>query len=337
MQKDSLLGKTIEELRNISTELDNPIFLGNQLAHWLYKSNVPGYEGMNNISKVNRAMLAERYLTGLQSPEKVQESKDGTKKYLFRVSGNRFVEAAYIPEKDRATLCLSTQVGCKMGCLFCNTGKQGFQGNLSAGEIINQYRMLPEREKITNIVYMGMGEPLDNYEHVKKSLEIFTSTWGFGMSPRRITVSTIGILPATRDFILDNECHLAVSLHTPFNEERKKIMPVETVSPIQEVVEEIKNHDFGGQRRVSFEYIMFENFNDTQAHAKQVAKLLNGLKCRINLIRYHQIPGISMKGSSPEKIQAFKDQLNQKKILTTIRASRGEDILAACGLLSTRC
>ncbi|MFW5658026.1 MAG: 23S rRNA (adenine(2503)-C(2))-methyltransferase RlmN [Bacteroidota bacterium] len=337
MQKDSLLGKTIEELRNISTELDKPIFLGNQLAHWLYKSNVPGYEGMNNISKVNRAMLAERYLTGLQSPEKVQESKDGTKKYLFRVSGNRFVEAAYIPEKDRATLCLSTQVGCKMGCLFCNTGKQGFQGNLSAGEIINQYRMLPEREKITNIVYMGMGEPLDNYEHVKKSLEIFTSTWGFGMSPRRITVSTIGILPATRDFILDNECHLAVSLHTPFNEERKKIMPVETVSPIQEVVEEIKNHDFGGQRRVSFEYIMFENFNDTQAHAKQVAKLLNGLKCRINLIRYHQIPGISMKGSSPEKIQAFKDQLNQKKILTTIRASRGEDILAACGLLSTRC
>ncbi len=333
---DTLFGKTLDELTTLAVELGLPKFTGKQLAEWLYKKDVTSIDEMTNLSKKSRELLASKYEVGLISPTRVQESVDGTKKYLFPTIQDKFIETAMIPDADRKTVCVSSQVGCKMGCLFCMTAKQGFQGQLSSGEIINQIRSLPERHEITNIVYMGMGEPFDNLEQVLKSLEILTSDWGFAMSPRRITVSTVGIIPGMLTFLDRSEAHLAVSLHTPFDEERRKLMPVQIAYPLKDVIREIKSWDFGRQRRVSFEYIVFKGMNDTPQHVKELARLLDGIKCRINLIRFHPIPGTPLEGTDEQTLRQFKDLLNDKGILTTIRASRGQDIYAACGLLSTK-
>lgn len=334
--KERLLGKTLSELKQLVNESGLPGFTANQLADWLYKKKVATLEEMTNLSKKTRESLTEKYETGRLQPVKVQISNDGTKKYLFPTIQQKFIETAMIPERDRKTVCVSSQVGCKMGCLFCFTAKQGFQGQLTAGEIINQLVSIDESTEITNIVYMGMGEPFDNLDEVLKSIEILTADWGFAMSPRRITVSTIGIIPGMVTFLEKCDAHLAVSLHTPFNEERQKLMPVQVAYPIDEVVEEIKRWDFGRQRRVSFEYIVFEGLNDSIQHVKALAKLLDGLKCRINLIRFHPVPGTPLQSPSEKIMQEFKDALNRKGILTTVRASRGQDIYAACGLLSTK-
>jgi len=336
ISKEKLFGKTLSELQFIVTDLGLPRFTAGQIADWLYKKNIVTIDEMSNLSKNARFILNEHFIFGLNASSKVQVSVDGTKKYLFPAGKHKFIEAAYIPDDGRKTLCVSSQVGCKMGCLFCMTGKQGFQANLSAGEIVNQVRSLPERDEITNLVYMGMGEPFDNLDEVMKSLEIFTSEWGFAWSPKRITVSTIGIVPAIKRFLDESHCHLAVSLHSPFEEERKKLMPIENVYSLPEVINTIKNFDFGRQRRISFEYIMFGGINDTPRHVKELAKILNGIRCRINLIRFHPIPNTPLKGSDETKIEEFMTALNAKDIRTTIRASRGEDIYAACGLLSTK-
>jgi len=334
--KTPLFGKTLNELTALALELGMPKFTGKQMAEWLYQKDISSIEEMTNLSKKARELLSDKYEFGLVHSTKVQESIDGTKKYLFPTLKGKFIETAMIPDDDRKTVCVSSQVGCKMGCLFCMTGKQGFQGQLTAGEIVNQIRNIPERHDITNIVYMGMGEPFDNLEEVLKSLEILTSDWGFAMSPRRITVSTIGIIPGMLTFLQQSEAHLAVSMHTPFDDEREKLMPVQIAYPLQEVIREIKSWDFGRQRRVSFEYIVFKGLNDTPRHVREMVQLLNGIKCRINLIRFHPIPGTPLEGTDENTLQKFKEQLNDKGILTTIRASRGLDIYAACGLLSTK-
>ncbi len=334
--KEKLFGKTLTELQQIAEDMGLPRFSARQMSDWLYKKNISSIEEMSNLPKKVRELLAEKYETGLTLPVKVQESTDGTKKYLFPTTGHKFIETAMIPERERTTVCVSSQVGCKMGCLFCFTAKQGFQGQLTAGEIINQVKSIQESEKVSNIVYMGMGEPFDNLDEVLKSLEILTSEWGFAMSPRRITVSTIGIIPGMAKFLEKSEAHLAVSLHTPFHTERQQLMPVQVAYPIEEVIKEIKSWDFGRQRRISFEYILFEGLNDSPRHVKELARMLSGLRCRINLIRFHPVPGTPLKSPGEETINRFKEQLNQKGILTTIRASRGQDIYAACGLLSTK-
>lgn len=334
--REHLFGKTLEELKDLSVKLGLPSFTGRQLAEWLYKKEVSSFEEMTNLSLKARALLKENYDTGIMSPTDVQVSVDGTKKYLFPALEGKFIETAYIPDGKRHTVCVSSQVGCKMGCLFCMTGKQGFQGNLSSGEILNQYRSIPEWRSITNLVYMGMGEPLDNLEEVLRSLEVLTSDWGFALSPRRITVSTIGITPAMLEFLNRSNAHLAVSLHTPFEEERRKLMPVQQVYSLKEVLKEIKSWDFGRQRRVSFEYILFKGFNDSVSHVNELSRILHGIRCRINLIRFHPIPDTPLESPDEETIQAFKEKLTAKGITTTIRASRGQDIWAACGLLSTK-
>lgn len=331
-----LYGKTLDELKSIVLEEGLPAFSAKQIAEWLYKHNAESIDAMTNLSKKVRQQLSAKYTVGLVKPEKVSESADGTKKYLFPVLDSRYVEAAYIPDKDRATLCVSSQSGCKMGCLFCMTAKQGFQGNLTAGEILNQLRSIPEFEKVTNIVYMGMGEPFDNLDNVLKSIQILTSDWGMVWSSKRITVSTIGLIPAMKQFIESTSCHLAISLHTPFDDERKTLMPIQNVHPIADVIAELKQFRFTDHRRVSFEYIMFDGLNDTPRHVKELVKLLNGLTCRINLIRFHPIPGSPLRTSPDERIIQFRDSLTSKGIFTTIRASRGQDIQAACGLLSTK-
>jgi len=334
--KEKLFGKTLNELIDITGSLGMPGFTARQIADWLYKKHITSIDEMTNLSLKAREKLAADYEVGRTDHSKVQVSIDGTKKYLFPVGRHKSVEAAYIPEKERATLCISSQVGCKMGCLFCMTGKQGFQGQLPPGDILNQVASLPERDSLTNIVYMGMGEPFDNIDNVLKSIEILSSDWGYAMSPRRITVSTIGIIPAMKNFLSSSEAHLAVSMHTPFDDERKSLMPIESVYPLADVIKEIKSFEWGGQRRISFEYIMFKGINDTDRHIKELARSLDGLKCRINLIRFHPIPDSPLLSSDDETIIKFRDKLTQKGITTTIRASRGEDIYAACGLLSTK-
>lgn len=336
MGKDFLFGKTLNELQDVVANAGMPAFTAKQIAQWLYQKKVADIDQMTNLSKKAREYLLEHYDMGIQAPSKVQESVDGTKKYLFPIHHDLFIESAYLPEEDRKTLCISSQVGCKMGCSFCMTGKQGFQSQLTAGEIINQIRSIPESDLLSNVVYMGMGEPLDNLDQVLKSLEILTSEWGFGWSPRRINVSSIGIIPGLRRFIEECEAHLAISMHSPFNEERLKLMPVEHAFPIQQVVDTLREYDFGRQRRISFEYIMFKGVNDTPEHVRGITKLLNGLRCRINLIKFHSIPDYPLKGSSHDTMVWFSEQLNNKGLTTTIRRSRGEDIYAACGLLSTK-
>lgn len=336
MQNEALFGKTLDELQGICLELGLPKFTAKQIADWLYTKNVGSIEEMSNLSKKARELLAEKYTFGLIGPTRVQESTDGTKKYLFPTIHGKFIETAMIPDKDRKTVCVSSQVGCKMGCLFCMTGKQGFQGQLTAGEIINQIRSIPEWQEVSNIVYMGMGEPFDNLDEVLKSTQILTAEWGFAMSPRRITVSSIGIVPGLVRFLNESECHLAISLHTPFHPERQSLMPVEIAYPLDEVLAEIRSWDFGRQRRVSFEYIVFHGLNDTPAHVREMARVLDGIKCRINLIRFHPIPDTPLRGTDENTLQEFKEGLEKKGITTTIRASRGQDIYAACGLLSTK-
>ncbi|MDO9512781.1 MAG: 23S rRNA (adenine(2503)-C(2))-methyltransferase RlmN [Bacteroidales bacterium] len=333
---DALYGKTLDELKVIAADAGLPAFAAKQIAVWLYHSEVDSIDAMTNISKTGREKLAKQYTIGLTPNSGVQESTDGTKKYLFSYGIRRTIEAAYIPDEGRSTLCVSSQVGCKMGCLFCMTGKQGFQAHLTSNEILNQIRSLPEKSILTNVVYMGMGEPFDNLENVLKSSEILTASWGYGWSPKRITVSTIGIIPAMEEFLNKSQCHLAVSLHTPFEEERRQLMPVNHVYPLHEVIQTIKKHDWTHQRRVSFEYIMFKGVNDDARHINELSRILHGLKCRVNLIRFHPIPDSPLTSSSENTIQEFKEKLNAKGILTTIRASRGQDIDAACGLLSTK-
>lgn len=302
MTKTPLLGKTLDELKSIATGLGMPSFTGKQIAEWIYQKRVSSIDDMSNISLKNRALLNEQHEVGRTLPVESQVSVDGTVKYLFKTAKNQFIESVFIPEEDRATLCVSSQVGCKMNCLFCMTGKQGFGAQLTVQEILNQYYSIPESGQLTNIVFMGMGEPLDNLDNVLKTLEILTADYALGWSPKRITVSTIGLIPGMKRFLESSNCHLAVSMHSPFEEERLKLMPVQKAYPILKVLEELKNYDFSKQRRVSFEYIMFNGLNDTPRHAREMAKLLKGIDCRVNLIRYHAIPGIDLKTSDENKM-----------------------------------
>lgn len=334
MSKEYLYGKTLSELQSLCVELQLPRFVAKQMADWLYRKGVRSIDEMTNLSKSARASLAERFELGLRLPERVDESADGTKKYLYRTSENEFVESAYIPDRERATLCVSSQAGCRMGCRFCATARLGLRHSLSTCDILNQIASLPERERLTNVVFMGMGEPLDNMESVLRALEILTSEWGFGWSPTRITLSTAGVARELRRFLDSTQVHLAISLHNPFHEEREEIMPIERAYPIREVIDILRDYDFTHQRRVSFEYIVMSGLNDSPRYIKELCRLLDGVKCRINLIRFHKIPDSPYFSPSDEKMLSFRDTLTAKGIMTTIRASRGEDIKAACGLLS---
>lgn len=331
---ESLFGKTLSELTDIVINMNMPKFVAKQISDWLYKKNVSEIDLMTNLSKSFREKLSERYDVGRKEPINVAISVDGTKKYLFKVS-NGYIETAFIPESERSTLCVSSQVGCKMNCSFCMTGKQGFQSNLTAGEILNQMASIEESSSITNIVYMGMGEPMDNLQEVLKSIEILTSDWGYAMSPRRITVSTIGVMPAMQAFIENCEAHLAISMHNAISEERLELMPSEKAFPIEQTVKVLRNYDWSGQRRLSFEYTLFNGKNDTQNHVRAITFLLNGLRCRINIIGFNAIPNSQLIGCNQSKMEYFRDMLNKKGFTATIRNSKGSDIFAACGLLST--
>jgi len=333
--KRPLLGMTLDELKKVVTEVGLPGFAAKQMADWLYKKRVTDISQMTNIALGKRELLAQKYEIGAYPPAESIKSVDGTIKYLYKAGKNDFVESVYIPAEDRATLCVSSQIGCKMSCTFCMTGRQGFSGNLTANEILNQIQSLPEHEKLTNIVFMGMGEPLDNTDELFKVLEILTAPYGYEWSPKRITVSTIGVLKGLKRFLDESECHLAVSLHSPYPDERFSLMPVEKAFPALKVLELIRQYDFTHQRRVSFEYIVFRNLNDSTRHALALASQLKRIPCRVNLIRFHAIPDSDLETSDLRRMENFRNILNEQGVTCTIRTSRGEDIMAACGMLST--
>ena len=352
MAKIKLLGKTPDELKEIAVGAGLPAFTGKQLAQWLYVKRVKSFDEMTNISKAGRERLAERYEVGVSPAVGMALSSDGTKKYLFPVSCVRSnalnayetaadeefesaaIEAVMIPDNDRKTLCVSSQSGCRMGCKFCMTGRQGFHGHLSAADILSQFIAVDECHELTNAVFMGMGEPLDNYGNVMRAIEVLTADWGFGWSPKRITLSSIGVIPNLKKYLDNSRCHLAISLHDPFPDERLSIMPVQKGYPLEDVLRLIKQYDFSGQRRVSFEYTMFAGFNDTKRHEDALIRMLGGLECRVNLIRFHKIPDFPYETSPMKIMENFRDRLNAHGITCTIRSSRGEDILAACGMLA---
>ena len=330
-----LLGMTVAELKEAVQELGMPSFTAKQIAQWLYVKHATDIAQMTNISKQNRELLAQTYEVGSLAPLDCQRSKDGTVKYLFPVENGHFVETVFIPDGERATLCVSCQVGCKMNCLFCQTGKQGWEGNLSVADIMNQIFALPEWERLTNIVFMGQGEPMDNLDNVLKATEVLTADWGYAWSPKRITVSTVGVKGKLKRFLDESQCHVAVSMHSPIHEQRQQLMPAEKAQPIADTVELLRQYDFMHQRRCSFEYICFGGLNDQPLHAREIVKLVEGLECRVNLIRFHEIPGVSLPSSDEKRMEALRDYLTAHGVFTTIRASRGQDIFAACGLLST--
>lgn len=335
MTKTPLIGLTINELKEVVNSLKMPSFTAKQIAEWIYQKKVLTIDDMTNISKKNRLILSEKYCVGRCDFSHEAISIDGTKKYLFPTT-NGYIESVFIPEDDRATLCVSCQVGCKMNCQFCMTGKQGFDGNLTAGEIINQVLSIPDSNKLTNIVFMGMGEPMDNISHLLNSIEILTSDYGFNWSPKRITVSSVGLIPGLKLFLEKTQCHLAISLHNPIAHERETMMPAEKAYPITKIIKFLKEYDFAHQRRLSFEYTLFKGENDTPRHVNELVKLLKGIPCRVNIIRYHEISNLNLQRAADQKAEWFRDYLNTNGIIATIRKSRGEDIDAACGMLSTK-
>ena len=331
-----LLGMTLDQLQHLCAAEGMPRFTAKQIADWLYNKQVDTIDAMTNLSLKARRRLNEICCVGKSGPVNCQVSADGTKKYLFQKSDDpqQYIEAVFIPDGDRATLCVSCQAGCRMGCRFCVTGQQGFHGSLSAADILNQIFSIPESRRLTNIVFMGMGEPMDNLDHVLRATEVLTAPWGLGWSPKRITVSTVGIIPGLQRFLDQSQCHVAVSLHNPFAAEREQIMPMQRAYPIADVVALLRQYDWSGQRRISFEYTMFRGLNDDTRHAAELVRLLKGLYCRVNLIRFHSSPDTPFRTSTPQAMERFRDYLNAHGLTCTIRASRGEDIMAACGLLA---
>lgn len=331
-----LLGKTLPEIQDIVLEQGMPKFTAKQIAQWIYEKRVRSIQDMTNLSLANRQKLTDAgYEVGIEDPMDAAHSKDGTIRYLFDSHRQKCVETVYIPDHDRATLCVSSQVGCKMACYFCQTGKQGFNGNLTAHLILNQIYAIPESESLTNIVFMGMGEPLDNWEEVRKALEIITAPWGMAWSPKRVTLSTIGQMQHLPLFLKESQCHLAISIHTPFADEREELMPVQRAYPIEEVLDLLRQYDWSHQRHLTFEYIVFKGLNDDARHAHALIKLLSGLDCKVNLIRFHAIPNVELQTSDLSQMEKFQNILNEHGLTATIRASRGEDIYAACGMLSS--
>lgn len=337
-----LIGMTLDQLVGVALSGGMPKFVGRQLAEWLYKKKVTSFDEMVNISKKNREWLSANYVVGREKHVSRQKSSDGTVKYLFSVGAGRSIESVYIPDRDRATLCVSSQAGCKMNCYFCATGRLGFKANLTSAQIVNQILGIPPTPakgespagELTNVVFMGMGEPLDNLDAVLPVIEILTAPWGLAWSPKRITVSTVGKLPQLKDLLDKTQVHVAVSVHTANPDERLQLMPAQKAFPISNVMKFLSGYDFSHQRRLSLEYIMWRGLNDDIAHADQLIRLIGRLDCRVNLIRFHAIPDVKLYPCSEERMIMFRNYLNSKGITSTIRSSRGEDIMAACGMLA---
>ncbi len=305
------------------------------VANCMYKKRMTRIDQFPGISKKLKEILISHSETGFFPYSTSEESEDRTVKYLFRTSDGREFETVYIPDGKRRTVCVSTQSGCRMGCPLCVTGRYGFHGNLTAGEIINQIISIPPAGEITHVVFMGMGEPMDNYENVVRACEIATAQWGLSLSARNITVSTVGIKPAVEKFLKETGCNLTLSLHSPFPDERSRIIPVERMYPADDIIRIMKESKKRKGRRLSIAYMMIDQYNDTERHLAGIISLLRGSGLRVNLLPYHCFGERKMRSSSPERMLYFKHNLVISGISASVRRSRGEDISAACGLLAS--
>jgi 23S rRNA (adenine2503-C2)-methyltransferase len=330
MEKISLCGLSPEEI-SIFTEGSHAA----RIAVSIYKKHISSFSEISNINGNLKRRLESAAYPGIFPPFASEKSADGSIKYLFAAGDGRKFETVYIPETKRTTVCVSSQSGCRMGCPFCATGRYGFNGNLSAGEIVNQVTSLPVERVIDHVVFMGMGEPMDNIENVLKACTILTAEWGCSISPGNITVSSVGITPVIRRYLAETECNLTVSLFSPFAEERKKMIPPENKYPIGETVAVMKEFPLRKKRRLSLSYMMIGGVNDSDRHLEALKDLLNQTKIRVNLLHYHPTPGDSCMSSSPGRMQYFKHSLVTSGISASIRKSRGSDISAACGLLAS--
>lgn len=304
------------------------------LAHNVYKKHRSDISLFEKIPKTLKIMLSASAVSGIFFPKDELVSDDKSVKYLFVSEFGKVFETVYIPEGRRHTVCVSTQSGCRMGCTFCATGEYGYKGNLTSAEIVNQIIAIPQAEKITHVVFMGMGEPMDNLENVLKACNIITAEWGLALSPRNVTVSTVGILPGIEKFLKASDCNMTLSLFSPFADERVKGVPIEKLYPFQKILDLMKQFKVRKGRRLSVAYMMIQNVNDTDSHLRELISIVKGSSVRVNLIPYHPHPGVQNLSSSKERMQYFKHNLVISGISASIRKSRGADISAACGLLA---
>jgi 23S rRNA (adenine2503-C2)-methyltransferase len=332
MIKTNLCGLTADEILNL-TGSDRTRAVA--IANCLYKKKIDDILLFPAIPRRIKEELNTKSFPGILKPVASKISSDGTIKYLFRNKKELEFETVYLTDKKRTTVCVSSQSGCRMGCPFCVTGKYGFRGNLSAGDILTQILGLPGSEKVTHVVFMGMGEPLDNIDNVLKACNILSAEWGLAISPRNITVSTVGIAPGIKEFLEHSNCNIALSLYSPFPEERYLAVPAERKYPAHEIIEMMKKYETGNRRRMSVAYIMIKDNNDTDRHLAGLKSLLQKSRIRINLLPYHSIPGDDNISSSPERMQYFKHELVISGVSASIRKSKGIDVSAACGLLAS--
>ncbi len=305
------------------------------ITNLIYRKGQADFSGTHKISGKLKNYLDDIAQPGLFSPDLSQVSGDGTTRYLFRSSDGKQYETVFIPDNKRNTICISTQSGCRMGCPFCMTGKYGFHGNLSAGEIVNQILSIPPARKITHVVFMGMGEPMDNLENVLKACNIITAEWGIAIGKKNVTVSTVGMTGPVKEFLERSECNLTLSLYSPFSEERRKVVPAEKAFPVKEIISLMKNYPVKKGRRLSIAYVMISGVNDTDHHLNELTTLLKGSSVRVNLLPYHPVTGNDNCSSSCERMLFFKHKLVNSGIPASVRRSRGADISAACGLLAS--
>jgi 23S rRNA (adenine2503-C2)-methyltransferase len=313
-------------------------FRADQILKWLYMRLADRFEQMTDLSKAFRQVLASNFIIGRLPIAQELSSADGTRKFLFSLEDGRSVESVLIPERDHYTLCVSSQVGCAMGCRFCLTGRGGFIRNLSPGEIVGQVweirKRMEDPARLTNLVFMGMGEPLANYDHLVTAIEILTSSdWGMKFASRRVTVSTAGLVPRMLDLGRDTRINPAVSLNAVDDETRSRLMPINRRYDIAQLLDACRRYPLPTGRKITFEYILFKDINDAPEHARRLAKLLAPLKAKINLIPFNPFPGCDFERPSPERIQAFQQILIDKHFTSVIRYSKGLDIMAACGQL----
>ena len=330
-----------EEFQDFVQNLGLEKYRARQIAQWLYKKRIRSFDEMTNISKSVRKLLSGNAEIDVLKPVKVEESADGTRKYLFELEDGNRIESVFIPEKDWNTLCVSTQVGCPAQCKFCLTAKDGFTRNLTAAEIVDQYihvqRDVGEDRRISNVVFMGMGEPLLNFDNVKKAVEIMTDRNMLDLSTRKITISTVGIVPGIDRMAKEmNKVKLAVSLHATTDETREKIVPLNRRYPISEIMAALKRYPADNIRRIMIEYVMLKGVNDSIEDAKRLVKLIKGIPVKVNLIPFNPYPGALFEPSPREQIEKFQKVLWDYNIAAFIRDSRGQDISAACGMLRTK-
>ena len=332
----SLCGLTADEIYDLIGYSGYTRLQAVSVSNSIYKKHISDISDFAKIPYRLKEMLLKVAHTGINLPLASEVSEDKSVKYLFRTEDGKEFETVYIPDKKRNTVCVSTQSGCRMGCSFCVTARYGYHGNLTAGEIVNQIIAIPQSENVTHVVFMGMGEPMDNLENVLKACKIITAEWGLAISARNVTVSTVGLMPAVEQFLQNSDCNLALSLYSPFAVERKKMVPAENIYPVNIIINLIKNFPLKKKRRLSIAYVMIKNLNDSDYHLEELKSILTGSAIRVNLLPYNTVPSDQKSSSSAERMQFFKHNLIISGISASIRKSRGTDISAACGLLAIR-